>query len=489
MSKQPDHYLILGLTPQATIAEIHTAARTLADKFPPNARDPGVNAAYRQLLVAYEVLSDPQRRAAYDEERALRAPELLQISTQLSRRQLGAIGDEQLLYLLANLRAPQQATHGALPLNLAFVFDRSTSMAEERLSKVKAAAREVVEKLSPQDVLSVISFSDRAEVVWQASRVEQRERIIGHINSMQASGGTEIYQGLRAGMRELSRWSLEKFINHLILMTDGHTYGDEEQCLALAHNAAQRGIAVSAFGIGVDWNDRFLDQLVTPSGGRCAYIDTPAQIAGYLREQIAGLGATYAHNIRLNLKLPRGTRCNYAIKFSPYSLPLDCKTTTMHLGAVETRAPLSVLFELVVEPQRVGSELAFSLDYTVDIPGAQVRDRSFKDDATVKVVGSEEADMAPPPTVVRAVQMLNLHRISEKAWHEFEAGQTERATKRMEVLTTRLLEAGHTELAEQAEMEKQRLSLMGTLSLEGRKRLKYGTRSLITTAMTSIYRD
>lgn len=488
MSKQPDHYMILGLAPTATMGEIHAAARTLADKFPAEARDPGVNAAYRQLLVAYEVLSDPVRRAEYDATRALQAPDLLQISTQLSRREIPAIHHEQLLYLLLDLRAPEQSEQSSLPLNLAFVFDRSTSMKDERLAKVKAAARDVVHKLSPDDALAIVTFSDRAEVVWEASHVEQRERIVSQINQIQASGGTEIFQGLQAGMRELAKWPLERYVNHLVLMTDGHTYGDEAHCLNLARKAAERGIALSAFGIGDDWNDRFLDHLVAPSGGRSAYIETPAQIAGFLREQINGLGAIYAHNIRLDLQLPAGVRCNEALKLSPYSVPLEHEIRPIKMGAVEMRAPLSLLLELIVRPQDAGSELSFGLDLTVDIPSANIRERSLRYSESAAVV-SGEPESAPPPTVIRAVQMLNLHRISEKAWSEFEAGQTEMATKRMKVLKTRLLEAGETDLAIQAEMETQRLSQLGTLSLQGRKRLKYGTRSLITSAMSASYRD
>jgi len=483
MNKQPDYYLVLGIPPGATTAEIHKAARTLAEKFPENARDPGVNAAYRQLLAAYEVLSDPQRRAEYDARRAQLAPELLEVTMQLSRRKIAALDDEQLLYLLASLRAPEHQTHTTLPLNLALVFDRSTSMANERLDKVKAAAREIVHQLSPEDALSVVTFSDRAEVVWPASRVEHRERIVGHISGIQASGGTEIFQGLEAGFQQLNQLPLDRFINHLVLMTDGQTYGDEEKCYALAQSAASRGITLSAFGIGSDWNDGFLDQLVRSSGGRCAYIETPAQIVSFLREQIKGLGATYAHNIRLSFSLPRGVRCNYAIKLSPYSLPLDYHAMPIQLGAVEARAPLSLLLELVVPPLRLGTELTIPLEFLVDIPAVQVRNRPFLYEESV-TVGNESIVVEPPRIVVKAVQMLNLHRINEKAWEEFEAGKTEQATKRMEVLTTRLLEAGHPELAEQAELEKQRLSLMGTLSLQGRKRLKYGTRSLITTAVS-----
>jgi hypothetical protein len=170
------------------------------------------------------------------------------------------------------------------------------------------------------------------------------------------------------------------------------------------------------------------------------------------------------------------------MKFSPYSLPLDCSASPVQLGAVETRAPLTFLIELVVAPQRSGSELTFRLDFELDIPGMSVRNRTISFEESILVV-SNEPEGSPPLSVIKAVQMLSLHRISEKAWEDFEAGKTEQATKRMDVLTTRLLEAGHPELAEQAELEKQRLNLMGTVSLEGRKRLKYGTRSLMRTAV------
>ena len=54
---------------------------------------------------------------------------------------------------------------------------------------------------------------------------------------------------------------------HLVLLTDGHTYGDEENCYALARNAAEQGIIISALGIGHEWNDLFLEHLTAITGG------------------------------------------------------------------------------------------------------------------------------------------------------------------------------------------------------------------------------
>ena len=58
-------------------------------------------------------------------------------------------------------------------------------------------------------------------------------------------------------------------------------------------------------------------------------------------------------------------------------------------------------------------------------------------------------------------------------------GDVAMATQRMQRLTSRLEEAGQPELAEMALAETERLLQMGTVSSEGRKKLKYGTRSLL----------
>ena len=79
--------------------------------------------------------------------------------------------------------------------------------------------------------------------------------------------------------------------------------------------------------------------------------------------------------------------------------------------------------------------------------------------------------------------MLTLYRLNEKAWADLEAGDVETATRRMGRLTKRLVDAGHTKLAEQALRETHRLARLGTSTREGRKRLKYGSRMLLTQTM------
>ncbi|KAA3665116.1 MAG: hypothetical protein DWQ04_02265 [Chloroflexi bacterium] len=85
----------------------------------------------------------------------------------------------------------------------------------------------------------------------------------------------------------------------------------------------------------------------------------------------------------------------------------------------------------------------------------------------------------PSEKIVEAVRVLNMYEMNEKVLEEVDAGRLDVATKRMRHLTTRLLQAGQTQLAHQAHSEAERLENMGTMSMEGRKKLKYGTRALM----------
>jgi hypothetical protein len=63
-----DLYAILGLTPRATQVEIKSAYRRLARKYHPDvSASPDANARFARISEAYHILSDPDRRWAYDQ--------------------------------------------------------------------------------------------------------------------------------------------------------------------------------------------------------------------------------------------------------------------------------------------------------------------------------------------------------------------------------------------------------------------------------------
>jgi molecular chaperone DnaJ len=68
MTTTPDYYAVLGIDPDATLAQVKKAYRTLARQHHPdtNPGDQQAAARFRQITEAYETLSDPGQRDAYD---------------------------------------------------------------------------------------------------------------------------------------------------------------------------------------------------------------------------------------------------------------------------------------------------------------------------------------------------------------------------------------------------------------------------------------
>lgn len=66
-TQQRDFYEVLGVARSASQEEIKKAFRRLAMQFHPDRnRDPGAEARFKEINEAFEVLSDPEKRSAYD---------------------------------------------------------------------------------------------------------------------------------------------------------------------------------------------------------------------------------------------------------------------------------------------------------------------------------------------------------------------------------------------------------------------------------------
>src|SRR3982750_755291 len=63
-----DYYQIMGLQRGASAEEIKRAYRKLARKYHPDvSKEPNAEEKFKEIQEAYEVLKDPEKRAAYDQ--------------------------------------------------------------------------------------------------------------------------------------------------------------------------------------------------------------------------------------------------------------------------------------------------------------------------------------------------------------------------------------------------------------------------------------
>lgn len=483
MVSQPDYYALLGVTRDASQEEIKRAYFESAHKLHPDKNTAaGETELFLGVQQAYEVLSNPKRRAQYDATLSPeQQPSLPYIHKILySRPNLVNLDEPQMLYFILELGAPLSARQApSSPLNVCLVLDRSTSMLGEKMDTVKATAIQVLRNLRPQDILSVVAFSDRAEVIIPAAYHQDKARLEAKIQMIQPSGATEIYQGLEAGVKEVMRSLDSKRINHIILLTDGRTYGDEQQCLALASKLAEHGIGISAMGIGQEWNDIFLDVLSTRTGGSSAYIAQPQDIKRLLLAKFNALAQTFAEDVVLALQPLDGIELSYAFRLQPDPSPIALGEDILRLGPILQDTPIQVIFEAIIHPKAVKSESLTVLDGTLKVaiasnvmPVPPLRLHLMR-----PITDSPETD-PPPPHIVQALSRLMLYRMQERAHTEIERGNLDGATRQLKLLASNLLTQGERSLAQTILLEMESLQKQNALTIEGSKKIKYGTRSL-----------
>lgn len=477
-----DYYSILGVSFDATAEEIRAAYFDLAKKYHPDVTDdPKAHDRFVEIQEAYDVLSNAARRAKYDAslpDTVKKGPEVT-LSVRTSRMVIPRIQEPQLFYALVDLICTAEYNvKEAPPFHICLVLDRSTSMHGARMDMVKSSALNLLKQFRKQDLISVVAFSDRAEVVIPPTRVPDLAKDDHRISMLQVGGGTEIYQGLQLGIEQL-RSIDPRFMRQLILLTDGHTYGDDEACIELAEEAAQDGIQINTMGIGHEWNDELLDKIATISGANSIFVTSPKDLNKFFEQKLQLLNDTYARGLSLEFTLGEGVELKYAFRLHPETSPLPA-ANPIPLGTLMYHKSMSLLFEFVIHPisADVTSLQILTGKIKMELPSAQSLRARLPIQIKRAVMDQPEPE-SPPPALIEALGKLTLYRMQEKIQKEVEEGQIDKATRRLHYLATQLLSQGDRELAHAVLLEAEHLQQSRTFSREGDKRIKYGTRALL----------
>lgn len=486
MPPSTDHYDRLQIARDATPAQIRRAYHRAVRRQHPDLNDePGATEGFLALQQAYEVLSDPNLRSAYDAGLPPLEENLAGIKYELmySRSSLPRITEPQLVYAYLELAAPDDSkARPSPPLNVCLVLDRSTSMRGERMDTVKSTAIELLRQLGPRDIFSIVTFNDRAEVLVSAGIPQERSPSESKIQMIQPSGGTEILYGLEAGFFEVRSRLSSDYINHMILLTDGRTYGDEQACLQVAGQAAGLGIGISGLGIGAEFNDLFVDRLAAITGGSSMYISQPSDIRYFLKQRVSGLGQVYAEQVVLELELQKGIELRYAFRISPDANQLETDSV-IPLGVITKEHSLAVVLEflLPVIDQDVTRYMLAEGWLKFVTPALEKKNYSLPINL-IRPVADSGGIQSPPTRLLQAISHLTLYRLQERAQKKLADGQVEGASRLLQNLATHLFSRGKPELARSVLQEVDNLHRDRDLSQAGKKQIKYATRALLLPA-------
>jgi Ca-activated chloride channel family protein len=487
LAGRKNYYSLLGVPRNATTDQLRRAYRQAALRLHPDRNErPGDTEVFLEISQAYETLTDADARRVYDRE--LAAEELEQAAESPfsahvlhSRKTLLQLSEPQVHYLLIDIQPKAAVGHVRPPVNLSIVIDRSTSMRGQRLDHVRSATHEILKSLQPHDRASVVAFSDRAELIVSSDQAADLSVARARLSLLQADGGTEIFQGLQLGIEQLELNFTREGVNHLILLTDGRTYGDEAQCLDLAVSVAERGISINGVGIGSDWSDRFLDDLAGRTGGHVVFLDSPRAVTGLLEGIFDSLSKVIASRVRLEGSLSQYVDLRSAYRLRPEPMVLS-DSLPLKLGNLPANEIIRVLLEVIIHP--IGDQEMLSLAH-FDVVGDLLASGGETHTLPVLVEQpvSDQPDSQPPPQeIVEALSSLALYRMQDMARHDAELGHSSHAAQRLENLATQLLANGQRDLAKAALNEAENLASARRFSSQGEKILKYGTRALLLPA-------
>lgn len=371
---------------------------------------------------------------------------------------------------------PAADSHRA-PLNLCLVLDRSGSMGGSPLQTVKQAARQVIDRLSPRDRISIISFDHRAEVLVENQPVQDPAAIGQQLDKLRAGGGTAIDVGLKAGITEVAKGKQDA-VSQIFLLTDGENeHGDNDRCLRLAQVATEYGLTLSSLGFGDHWNQDVLEQIADAGGGSLSYIQQPeAAIATFsqlfTRAQSVGLTNAY-----LTLSLLPGVRLA-ELKPVAQVLPetvelaaiLEANQATVRLGDLMAK-PRVVLVNFYIDQQPPGQQMILQLQVQYDDP-TQGATGLQSDLAFVQVLAQEYYQPTVNPEVQAHIFALAKYRQTQIAEFRLQAGDRQGAVTLLQSAAQTALQMGDQNAATVLQENVTRLQAGDELSARDRKKTR-----------------
>jgi len=269
-------------------------------------------------------------------------------------------------HVLVSLQASGAMGGARMPLNLCLIIDRSGSMEGEPLEYVKRACGYVVDLLEPNDVLSIVAFEERVDVIMPARRVVNKNLIKEHINRLEVGNTTNLYDGIAAGASQIAGVYSGNYVNRALLFTDGDpTAGikDFSSIVGMVGEQKSRGITITALGFGNEYNEELLAGIARKSGGNYYYITRPDLIPEVFRKELETLMTVVARNLHLRVNLSRWAQLRQIYGRLP---TFGNRYAEVTLPDVERGSAESALLELELGARPAGTYRVARLELNCD---------------------------------------------------------------------------------------------------------------------------
>jgi Mg-chelatase subunit ChlD len=194
-----------------------------------------------------------------------------------------------------------------LAVNLVCLLDNSGSMErEDRVSIVRQSLDVLARKLTPNDRVSLITFSRTPELRIDGMRGGNREAFLKASTGWIPQGGTHVEKALALAYETAKKHFIAGGNNRVILLTDGAANMgnvDPYQLRKTVESHRKQGVALDCFGIGwEDYNDNLLEALSRNGDGRYGFLNEPAQAVAEFEQKLLGAFQVAASDVKVQVE-------------------------------------------------------------------------------------------------------------------------------------------------------------------------------------------
>jgi Ca-activated chloride channel family protein len=214
------------------------------------------------------------------------------------------------------------------------------------LDYVKQACNYVVDMLSPNDVLSIVTFEETVDLLMPPQRVSHKQPIKDGVARLQPGNTTDLYGGISMAAQQIAGVEAAGRATRMVVLSDGDpTTGikDFASLVQLAGDIKARGITVTFLGFGPDYNEELLAAMSKKAGGNYYFVPRPELLPEIFRTELDKLMTVAAGNLTLELSLARWVTLKGATGLS--AIPSE-RTFAIPLTDVERGSTIQVVVDL-----------------------------------------------------------------------------------------------------------------------------------------------
>ncbi len=339
----------------------------------------------------------------------------LTFTTAWERPVVPAMGGEA--YLLVRIAATQTSTpsHRA-PVDIAFVVDRSGSMAGEKIGLAKEAVDAAVAHLRDDDRAALVVYDDQVDTLQKLESATPRVKagIRLTLHGLDARGSTDLCGGWLTGCGELSKdlpasgqvTTAPLRIRRALLLTDGLANIGVTAPSELTKHATElrkRGVTTTTLGVGLDFDEELLASMAEAGGGNFQFIAQAAELRAFFEKELGELLSVAAAGLTVSITMPHGVR---ACLLNGFPTEREGKRIDVSIGELPAGDEINLVFALHVAPGAAGTLHQISVAASWADPSADTRRSFLSSLPALQLADQGTVDRTPVDELVREQTIL-----------------------------------------------------------------------------------